>query len=297
VNDFRVQSDARSRTTTKKLVRRLGIAGYGHWVFAQCEIRNQAPEGDTSHWSAEDWALAADWPGDPMIFIRALLEAGLVAPAESEEAAAVFPGINGPGWIPLDWRREQGYAIREPMRQEAASIAGKASGEARRRGRVSGQRTISFENHGDRTDRSLDPNAALPYPEPQPTNQPTVLPTNSVALPSPEIIVGLWNSIVAGKLPRVEQITPLRTTRLRTRSKPARDLAWWRAYFEKAVRTPFLLGDNGRKWRADFDFVIRSEEVVAKILEGSYDRAETQAGGFLSPEQIAARGQREGDGS
>lgn len=43
-----------------------------------------------------------------------------------------------------------------------------------------------------------------------------------------------------------------------------------REYFCRAVRSPFLTGQNERGWRADFDFLMNETKALA-LLEGKYD--------------------------
>lgn len=43
-----------------------------------------------------------------------------------------------------------------------------------------------------------------------------------------------------------------------------------REYFCRAVRSPFLTGQNERGWRADFDFLMNENKALA-LLEGKYD--------------------------
>lgn len=50
-----------------------------------------------------------------------------------------------------------------------------------------------------------------------------------------------------------------------------------REYFCRAVRSPFLTGQNERGWRADFDFLMNENKALA-LLEGKYDgRAQAPA--------------------
>lgn len=65
---------------------------------------------------------------------------------------------------------------------------------------------------------------------------------------------------------------------MRSRVK-GRDEAWWQTYFSRIRASPFLCGDNDRGWKASIDFAIRSEDMVAKILEGQYSRS----GGRAAP--------------
>lgn len=47
----------------------------------------------------------------------------------------------------------------------------------------------------------------------------------------------------------------------------------------KASTTPFLLGDNERGWKADFDWFIASDTNYVKVLEGKYDGKPRKADG------------------
>lgn len=46
--------------------------------------------------------------------------------------------------------------------------------------------------------------------------------------------------------------------------------------FEKAEKSSFLKGDNERKWKASFDWLIKAEN-IAKILNGNYDNNEAKS--------------------
>ena len=45
--------------------------------------------------------------------------------------------------------------------------------------------------------------------------------------------------------------------------------------FEKAEKSSFLKGDNERKWKASFDWLIKAEN-IAKVLNGNYDNNEAK---------------------
>ena len=42
--------------------------------------------------------------------------------------------------------------------------------------------------------------------------------------------------------------------------------------FTKAEATPFLIGQNSRGWKADFDWLMRGDNML-KVLEGSFDHS------------------------
>lgn len=131
-DDFRVPINIRSRVSTKKLLRSSSHKGFACWIFAQAEVRYRCPDGDTSAWEPLDWALAGEWDEDPRKFVDALVAAGLLIRAADAEDLGLYDKCAGDGWVPLDWRAEQIWAITEPARKDQARRAGLASGEARR---------------------------------------------------------------------------------------------------------------------------------------------------------------------
>jgi hypothetical protein len=78
LEDFRIKTSWRNHPKRKKLVRRLGpeglVALYDLWSFCATD----RTDGDLQDMSDEDIALAADWHGEPELFIDTLLELGLV---------------------------------------------------------------------------------------------------------------------------------------------------------------------------------------------------------------------------
>jgi hypothetical protein len=88
----------------------------------------------------------------------------------------------------------------------------------------------------------------------------------------PEHVVEAWNEMAAPRgLPIVKKLTPTRTKRLRTmiREHPLEDFT---EAIDAVPRSPFLLGENGRGWKADFDFFLQPKSFT-KLIEGSYDGA------------------------
>ena len=73
------------------------------------------------------------------------------------------------------------------------------------------------------------------------------------------------------ELPRIEW-TDDRASQLRTRwrEKPERQcLDWWKWYFELVRECPWLMGENDRKWMADFEWLTRKKN-MPKVLDGKY---------------------------
>jgi len=82
-------------------------------------------------------------------------------------------------------------------------------------------------------------------------------------------IQSVWNHFAEENgLSTVIKLTPARVNAIKARAKePLFDL---QQVFEKIRNSKFLLGIKST-WKADFDFVFRSETNYLKILEGNYD--------------------------
>ncbi len=90
--------------------------------------------------------------------------------------------------------------------------------------------------------------------------------------------VRLWNDLALRRgLPPVPKMTDARRRKLRARLKDCGGLEGWRAALAKVEGIPGLLGANGRKWRADIDFLLQ-EKSFTKLMEGSYDHWGPQDG-------------------
>lgn len=78
-----------------------------------------------------------------------------------------------------------------------------------------------------------------------------------------------------GSLPKATKLTDKRKRAIRTCAAQGFSVDDMREAFQKAASTPFLTGQNERGWRANFDFIIKPDN-MQKILEGAYGSAATQ---------------------
>ena len=88
-------------------------------------------------------------------------------------------------------------------------------------------------------------------------------------------MVELWNSTcgLAG-LPKVLRLTKQRNDNIRRRiNEYGHDSTFWEELFQKIVQTPFLMGENGRGWMVNADFVFHNDTNITRILEGRYDQS------------------------
>lgn len=96
-------------------------------------------------------------------------------------------------------------------------------------------------------------------------------------------ILNIWNEIFSEKLPKIAKITEQRKAKINARMPLWKKLAKERncdvqtllkSVFEKIKQSKFLLGDNDRGWRADFDWFVKSDQQTIRTLEGGYEYAE-----------------------
>lgn len=108
-------------------------------------------------------------------------------------------------------------------------------------------------------------------------------------------LLNIWNEIFSEKLPKITKITEQRKAKINSRLPLWEKLAQERncdietlltEVFNKIKDSKFLLGDNDRGWRADFDWFIQSDKQTMKILEGGYENVETKKQGLTEVEKL-----------
>jgi hypothetical protein len=84
-------------------------------------------------------------------------------------------------------------------------------------------------------------------------------------------VVEVWNDLAARRgLKTVQRLSPERRATLKTRigQNTIQD-------FTEAIaaidRSPFLCGENDRRWKAYFDWMLKPANFT-KLIEGTYDR-------------------------
>ena len=88
-------------------------------------------------------------------------------------------------------------------------------------------------------------------------------------------IIELYNSICSN-LPRIQKITDKRNKSLDKFIKEFTDEEI-EEIFVIANNSDFLIGENDRGWKADFDFIMRPDKATA-ILEGKYNNSKNKGG-------------------
>ena len=86
-------------------------------------------------------------------------------------------------------------------------------------------------------------------------------------------LIQAWNAICADAgLPEVREALPSRIQKAKIRLRENPDIhTYWVQVFQKIIKTPFLMGENDRGWRATYDWVVANQENALGVLEGKYD--------------------------
>lgn len=83
-------------------------------------------------------------------------------------------------------------------------------------------------------------------------------------------IIDAWNDIaVRAGLPQIKALNDKRKAMLRTRIKEFPDVDTWSIAFQNIEKSKFLLGENDRGWKANFDFLLQPSSFT-KLIEGVY---------------------------
>jgi hypothetical protein len=102
----------------------------------------------------------------------------------------------------------------------------------------------------------------------------------SVLVPTPELLMSIYNEERGEKIPECRAMTPERRTKCKKRIEsqgrdPTKFVEDWRAVMRKAVMSPFLSGESETGWVMSFDWLIKNDTNYLKVLEGKYDRSKS----------------------
>ena len=114
--------------------------------------------------------------------------------------------------------------------------------------------------------------------DPQPSESEKVEKPKGIDCPYQKIIAD-YNEILGPYLGMCQKLTPTRQKAVQARwrdcmkdgdFKTQEDgIAYFKRYFEYIKTCDFLMGNNGRDWRADFDWIFKQQNYT-KICEGKY---------------------------
>lgn len=249
---------------TKKLARLLGVslpAAVGHLHYLWWWALDFAQDGNLSKYDAYDIKDATHWEGDETTMLDALVETGFID--ETDE-----------GLFLHDWEEYAGKLLerraKDRARKRSAAEAAGVPSPLRRSSNGNDEEADGNLNASCVTNQPTNHNQPTITNQPKPTDQPHAA---DAAPPVPyEKIRELFNSTCLS-LSKVVGINGERKTSVAARWKEHPDLDWWAAYFRRVEASAFLKGNNDRKWKAKFDWLINAAN-MNKVLEGNYDGRE-----------------------
>lgn len=246
-NDIRLAVGMVDHPKTAKLIRRCGEDSFRCLLRLWCWARENRPDGILSNMDDDDIEIAAGWSGEIGAFIIGLRH----------------------GWLDgeqlHDWDEHQGWACGAKARSDRAKKAAKAKWD---------KRDVCLSNAQADSEQSLG-SAPSPSPSPKPKNN---TPYRDEDREGDILIVfGYWREHAKG-LPMPQTFKGKRKSTFKTRIKEHPDLNDWENAIKKLGASPFHNGDNDRKWKADFDFLLRPGK-LAEWVEKEVEQPDTDNSG------------------
>lgn len=248
LSDIRVAVSFKGHRKRKRLKTIIGPGATGCLLDLWLSTAQNHPTGILSDMDEIDIALDAGYDGDPMVFVRALLDCKLIDKADD-------------GYRLHDWEEHQPWVVHAPERSAKAKHAAKM-----RWGNKEDATSILPASNGHPSGNAPSP---IPYPSPipSPTNTPPNPPKGN-SVPHMKIL-DLYHSILPTLHPCELNDQLRKTIKARWNSeKKMQDLEWWKWYFEGVASCDFLIGKK-TDFAATFPWLIGPRNMT-KVLGGQY---------------------------
>ncbi len=265
---LRSHSELRNHPKTLKAARLLGVSipqVVGHLHMLWWWVMDYAPSGDLSDFSSADIAVGAGWDGNPEEFVEALVSSGMGLRAgfleRDEHGGLTVHDWSQHGGRDIDERRaavDRKRRWRDKANEDATRGETGTNANATVLPQVRGEERRGEERRREKT--------LVPLPAPSDAEEPP----KQKKIPYQEIVDAYHEALPM--LPRIREMTDQRRKAIASRwgSSPERQsLDWWRQYYHAVAGSEFLLGENARRWKADFDFLLKEQKMVM-VLEGRY---------------------------
>lgn len=212
------------------------------WEFAS----QYTPQGNIGKWTDAQISSFIEYPQDKILeLMAALSNSGWIDPDEENR------------FIIHDWGDHAPHFIKERLRRQGLEI-------------------LVAKNASTLAQRASMLAKIAHKPNPTQPNQTQPKPTKSrqpeIPIKELQLIADKWNVFAAQEgFPKALKLTPDRIKHLRDRLADGTAELLDRV-FEKLKASEFCHGNNDRRWRPDFDWLIRSSDSAIKALEGKYDK-------------------------
>ena len=102
-------------------------------------------------------------------------------------------------------------------------------------------------------------------------------------------IIKRYNDICSYKLPKVLRLSTSRKRHIKARFSDGYTIDDFERLFKMTVSSPFLCGENGRNWTANFDWLIEPGNMI-KVLEGNYSLRTNKTGSDIPDDSDYSEG-------
>lgn len=102
-------------------------------------------------------------------------------------------------------------------------------------------------------------------------------------------IIKRYNDICSYKLPKVLRLSTSRKRHIKARFSDGYTIDDFERLFKMTVSSPFLCGENGRNWSANFDWLIEPGNMI-KVLEGNYSYRAKKTGSDIPDDSDYSEG-------
>jgi len=261
---FRVDSDTPNHPATRRVIRRLGNAGFGALVRLWC-FTAQFGRGDPG-WCvdstntpipAEDLMDACDVSAEELgALLEICAEVGLIdAEAWANRACVIFPGMLKRS---SDYRK---YIYKHKTRSEDTKTPRKKTPRKNQK---------NTDTDAPSVDRAENDQPTVQDSTVQDITEGSI--TGEAAWEAAEAARKLWNDHTQLPIPRCSRLSQERVERLAglMQTYGAEALA---GLFQRVQRSGFCSGQNETGWTATIDWMIKPG-VALKVEEGNYDTAQ-----------------------
>jgi hypothetical protein len=254
--DIRLQMSFYNNTKVKRLNRTLGADAVLSLIYLWLYTAENRPHGELRGMDEIDISVAAQWSGDPAVFVAALCDLRFL-----DKKRNLF-SVH-------DWQSNNPWACDAPARKEKAKKAAEAKWLKKNGKKVCSEQNLAMLN---------DAQSYAPSPSPSPSPSPKEERTADT-IPFHEIIAAY--NLFCPSLPKVNSlnIPPsrhqlIKAAWLKYQKTEEGASAVIDTLFKKAEASSFLTrkkpGFDGQYFHAKLDWLFDENKMV-KVLEGDYD--------------------------
>jgi len=273
-NDMRLDLNFVDHPKVKRLIRKAGYEGFYGLIRLFSMAGRLYTNGVFTGCHKEDLDDLADWRGEGSL-TDCLLEVGFL-----KEKNGTFE-IN-------DWEEHQPWLAGAEKRSEKAKKAANARWEqvaTTEEDTKPSNADIKDEQCSEHTISNANSNAGSNAPSPSPSPSPSPLPIYKFPYQG---IVNFFNENCPS-LPKATKITDKRRKAIHSVVNEFGEDGV-KSALERVEKSSFLTGDNNRGWKADFDWLMKKDNLL-KVIEGRYSQeVKRKPSGYVKPEGYETTG-------